>query len=477
MNVLVVNTNRHKTPMAVLPFGACIAAEAAERAGHSVRLLDMTFSKDPLRALEHELTRSTPDVVGLSVRNIDSGEMHDPVIFVHDVAPMADLIRKRTPAAPIVLGGAGVGLMPEELLRATGAEWAVLSDAEAVFPKLLAAFTNGGDPTSVPRVAWLKDEAFGQNAGNGHFPLDECVVPDFGRWLRLKSYRHQMCTVPVQTKRGCPHKCVYCTYQRADGPGHRLAPPASVVEAVRRLAKAGLRDIEFVDSVFNSPYEHAMEICERLAAARLGVRLITLELNPRFVDDALLAAMERAGFVAIAVTAESASDPVLAGLGKGYTAEEVVRAAEAVRRHRLPCMWVFLFGGPGETEQTVAETLRFADEHIRRSDAAYINTGIRIYPGTELERIARAQGVLSVPPDAMLSPVFYVSPEVDPRWVAERVREAVASHANYLGPASISVPFLPMLYRIGYALGIRPPLWRYTRLIRRLLRLVGKDPC
>jgi radical SAM superfamily enzyme YgiQ (UPF0313 family) len=140
---------------------------------------------------------------------------------------------------------------------------------------------------------------------------------------------------------------------------------------VARFAAAGLRDIEFVDSVFNTPLGHAMEVCAALGGVRHKARLQCLELNPRDFDDALVTAMERAGFVGMGITLESASDPVLQGLRKGFTGREVHLAAEVVRRHQIPCAWIFLLGGPGETEETVLETLHFAEKYIRPMDVAF----------------------------------------------------------------------------------------------------------
>jgi len=474
MNVLIINSNRHMQPMTVMPVGACIVAEAAERAGHAVRLLDLAFSKNPSRATEEELEHHPPDLVGISVRNIDNNELHSPIEFPKEVAALTEIIRRKR-AVPVVLGGAAVGLMPEALLRVTGAHWAVLNDGEAVFPKLLDALAHGRDPKGIPGVAWLEGGSFGRSPADGHVAMDECLVPDFARWLHLKRYLSAMAVVPVQTQRGCAEKCVYCTYRFADGPGHRMAPPASVAEAVRKLASSGIRDIEFVDSVFNSPYGHAMEICERLAAARLGVRLHTMEMNPRPLDDALFGTMERAGFASAAITAESAADAALEGLGKGYDAATVRRVADIVARHRIPCMWVFLLGGPGETEATVRETLHFAQTAIRPSDVAFFSVGIRIYPGAGIEAIARKQGILTVPPEEMLEPVFYFSPDLDPQWLQEEVHRAVAAHPNLLGPTALHVPFVTTLHRIAYRLGVRPPLWRFTRHARRLLRWTGRD--
>jgi hypothetical protein len=96
-------------------------------------------------------------------------------------------------------------------------------------------------------------------------------------------------------------------------------------------------------------------------------------LNPRFLDDALLTAMERAGFTGIGITPESASDEVLRGLNKGFTTEDVRRAAETVARHKLPCCWIFMLGGPGETRETVRETFDFAARYVRKNDVAFFN--------------------------------------------------------------------------------------------------------
>ncbi len=175
----------------------------------------------------------------------------------------------------------------------------------------------------------------------------------------MSSYRSLLTAAAVQTKRGCPFECVYCTYAALEGRTYRLCEPESVARAVRSLTAAGIRDIEFVDNVFNAPREHGQAVCEALARDRHGARLQSLELSPRFLDDELLSAMESAGFVAMGVTIESAADAVLARMRKGFTAEDVRRAAEVVRRHRIPCLWILLFGGPGETEATVARDARF----------------------------------------------------------------------------------------------------------------------
>ncbi len=482
----MISANRTTQPSPVLPLGACLVAQSARRAGHDVYMLDLMFSRAPRSDLAGELREFKPDVVGLSVRNIDTNDIANPVTLSEEAADLVGVIRAHS-RAKVVLGGAAVGVMPDALLACTGADWAVRAYGEWVFPKLLAAIAGGADVSAVPGV---------MSPGGAELPLplrpeldDDSLLEDFARWVDLRAYLRRMATVPLQAKRGCPFRCVYCTYARAEGRDYRLHAPRRVVDWIATLAKRGVRDIEFVDNVFNSPYEHAMEICRLLAGASLPARLQTLELNPRFLDDALLSAMEAAGFVGIGVTAESAADSVLAALQKDYLAADVQRAAETVARHRLPCIWMFMLGGPRETRETVEQTLHFAATVVRPADAVLLQVGTRIYPGTPLEQIARLHGLLrgstgfqpveagqdrlNLDPTGMLRPVFYVSPQTPLAWLQSKVAATTAEHPNFIAVDSMALPLLQSVMRLAYRLGLRPPMWRYTRSVRRILGTLG----
>ncbi len=390
MRVLIIAANRIHQPVTVIPFGACMVAQAAKSAGHDVRLLDLMFERNFKKSIQRTIKNWRPDVVGLSIRNIDTNDLQNPVVLADEAAEITAVIKQNT-AAPVVLGGAAMGVMPREMLAHTHADLAVLYDGETVFPKVIEAFSRGEDVRGMPGVLVPGEKNLpARPASNGS--LKNCAVADLAGWIDVRKYLGQMTSIPIQTKRGCPFQCVYCTYSMAEGHDYRLLPPQQVVEEIQRLATQGLRDLEFVDNVFNSPYEHALEICGRLAAARPRVRLQTLEINPRFLDDQLLSAMEAAGFVGIGITAESASDPALDGLKKGYTAAQVRSAAAVVARHKIPCIWIFMLGGPGETQATVQETIQFALQEVRPSDTAFFQIGTRVYPGTELEMIARREG-------------------------------------------------------------------------------------
>ncbi len=457
-----------------MPIGACLVADAAKRAGYDVSMLDLMFAADPDGAVRSAIRRIRPDVIGISVRNIDNNDRRNPVFFIDELRSLMTTIRQESDAVTI-LGGAALSLMAEEILAEAGADAAATGDGEELFPRMLSRIAAKAPLAGLPGVV-LQGTQQGGVAVDDAATLDaDRLAPDYLCWIDAATYRRVLSTTPVQTKQGCPFRCVYCTYRKIEGRAFRTADPEAVAEKVDELSSRGFRDIEFVDSLFNAPLEHARQVCMAVARRRCRARLQSLELNPAFFDDGLLADMQHSGFVGYGLTVESASDRVLEGLRKGFTAAEVHAAAAVVKRYPLPCAWIFLLGGPGETRETVKETLLFAERHIRKADVAFFNVGIRIYPDTELEEIARKQGVLIEERRAMLRPVFYLSPEVESDWLQAQVRVFMANHPNAISADSLSLPFLPAIHRTAYWLGLRPPLWKYTRSIRRGLRLAGMD--
>src|SRR5438876_8557265 len=122
----------------------------------------------------------------------------------------------------------------------------------------------------------------------------------------------------------------------------------------------------------------SLQVCEAITRRKLNVNLDTTNFTPAAASSELLRAMTVAGFRTLGITAESASDPVLEKLEKGFTAAKVREVAERVEKHGIRALWIFLVGGPGETTQTVEETLSFARWRLERGDAVYLTVGLRI---------------------------------------------------------------------------------------------------
>ena len=211
-----------------------------------------------------------------------------------------------------------------------------------------------------------------------------------------------------------------------------------------------------------------MKICEEILRRNLRVTLSTMGGNPLGISAQLLGIMKRAGFNSIMVTPESASETMLRSYRKGFGVEEVERAAEAVRDSGLPSAWFFMLGGPGETEQTVEETMRFIEARLRWNNClVVVMTGVRILPGSELARSAFESGYLA-PGTDLAQPVFYFSPALEEAQVLARINQAMARNTNVVHSCEEGQSLLQrVLDRLLCTAGIAPPFWRF---IPRVLR-------
>jgi radical SAM superfamily enzyme YgiQ (UPF0313 family) len=288
--------------------------------------------------------------------------------------------------------------------------------------------------------------------------------------IDYSGYR-QRGSYPVQTKRGCAHRCLYCSYPSLEGRCFHPRAIGAVVDAIAGVVqRLGDVTLEIVDSTFNDPPGHAEAICREIIRRGLQVRLRTMGVNPRGVSSELIDLMRRAGFAQIDCTPDSASAPVVAQLGKNFTLEDLERTARAVRTAAMPTMWFFLFGGPSEDEQTFAQSVGFIDREIAPEDMVYMAVGLRIYPQTRLHAIALAQAVVS-PDQSLLRPTFYVSPALGSERLHELVDQACHARANCV-PVWESTPDAAMRQRAAElraesATAATEPMFRTLLRVRR----------
>ena len=471
--VLLVSTNRERQPYPVVPNGLACVASALDEAGHDVRFVDLCFAGDPSQTASDAARAFAPDIIGVSVRNIDNS---DAIALRHYTPEARDVLRALRSAAPkarVIAGGAAFGVAPEALFRDLGVDYAVAGDGERASVALVNALSNGQPVTALPGLVRDRNGIVAFTPPGEDADLDSLPRPALHRWIDLARYQRHGATIPIQTKRGCVYKCVYCTYRNVEGWGYRTRDPELVADEIEELRKkAGVRHFDFVDSTFNSPPGHAVQVCEAITRRKLDVHLDTTNFTPATASDELLRAMKVAGFRSLGITAESASDAVLDKLEKGFNAAKVREVAERVERHGIRTLWIFLVGGPGETAETVEETLSFAAWRLRRGDAVYLTVGLRIYPGTTLHRIAIAEGVVPVE-SALLDPAFYFSSALGFDDTVARLRRFAADHPRFMFSADSRSAVLPYLTRAASILHLPRPHWQYMGLFQRVSRAIG----
>jgi len=471
--VLLVSTNRERQPYPVVPNGLACVASALDGVGHEVRFADLCFSRDPVAAATTAAREFDPHIIGVSVRNIDNSDAIALRHYTPEARAILQALRETSPRAKIIAGGAAFGVAPEALFRDLGVDYAVAGDGERASIALVDAIMSGNAIESLPGVVRDREGTVVFSPPGEEADLDSLPPPALDRWIDLARYQRHGATVPIQTKRGCVYKCVYCTYRNVEGWGYRTRDPELVADEIEHLhRKAGVRHFDFVDSTFNSPPGHAIQVCEAIARRKLDVQLDTTNFTPAAAPEELLRSMRAAGFRSLGITAESASDAVLEKLEKGFNAAKVREVAERVEKHRLKTLWIFLVGGPGETGETVEETLDFARWRLERGDAVYVTVGLRIYPGTTLHRIAIAEQVVPAG-SSLLDPAFYFSRELSFDATVKRLKRFAADQPRFMFSADSRSVVLPYLTRAASLLNLPRPHWRYMGLFQRVSRAVG----
>ena len=181
-----------------------------------------------------------------------------------------------------------------------------------------------------------------------------------------------------------------------------------------------------MDNTFNLPEHYAQALCEQITAAGLDIRWRAI-LYPGQVSEKLVRAMARSGCRDVALGFESGFQPILDALNKRFSLDDIRRASRLLADHGIARMGFLLLGGPGETRETVLQSLAFADS--LNLEAVKLSVGLRIYPYTALARLAMQEGVIG-PDDDLLQPRFYIARGLEP-WLRETVRTWMADRPNW----------------------------------------------
>jgi len=397
---------------APLPIGLACVAAATERAGHSVRLLSLAASGDREVRIADAVGQLRPDVIGISVRNIDDQNMQRPRFLLASLRKLVAACH-RFSSAPIVLGGAGYSIFPQPALLYLQADIGIKGEGEMAFPALLT-WIEQGKRVSPPPGTYLSN---GLCTTTAFVPsLDAFPLPEPGFWLHVSSV--EVLRIPVQSRRGCPLDCIYCSTSTIEGRPIRKRSPESVVSWLTQLRAHGFRSFHFVDNTFNLPPSYAKDLCRKLIEADLGLDWWAI-VYPKWVDQELAELMAKAGCTLVSMGFESGSEPVLKQLNKRFTCADVKAVSATLSAAGIKRNGFLLLGAPEETKETVEESLAFADSlHL---DGLKVTVGLRIYPGTVLHSIAVAEGVIGADDD-LLFPRFYLTARLRD-WLPERTAE------------------------------------------------------
>ncbi|MCP4757477.1 MAG: radical SAM protein [Proteobacteria bacterium] len=413
MNVLLIYVITENINITVLPLGMSCIAASTEKAGHDVRQISLK-STQTRADLETMLGEFRPDAIGVSLRNVDDQKMEDTRFLLEAVKETVSVCRDLSDA-PVILGGAGYSIFPSSALAYLGADMGIQGEGEATFVSLLECIERKIEPKGVPGL-FLPEIGRQENVGSpGDLEVLPLPLPD--RHLQLPPVvKERNILIPFQTGRGCPMNCNYCSTSTIEGATPRHYPIKRVVDTLSQYVANGYNHFFFVDNTFNLPRKHAEAICDGIIAEGLDVSWQCI-LYPWNVDEGLVKKMARAGCTDVSFGFESGSEKILRIMNKRYRPDEVRRISEMLKRNGIGQMGFLLLGGPGETRETVEESLAFADS--LELNALKLTLGIRIYPNTPLAKTAVDDGIIEADRN-LLFPTFYMVPDLED-WLRENV--------------------------------------------------------
>ncbi|MCF8144863.1 MAG: radical SAM protein [Deltaproteobacteria bacterium] len=446
MKVLLVSANRLKTPYPVYPLGLDYVADAISME-HRVRIADMNEmgNSDSLAGM---LQGFSPDVVGLSLRNIDNCDITAPKDYLTEYRELAETVRKHSDAL-LILGGSGFTLFPSEIMEGLKADYGIVGEGERLAP-LLRAIGAHKDTSGIPGVItrgwngtlpppWDGPLSRGLQKEGAHIPF----------------YLKNGGMLNLQTKRGCNFKCIYCTYPHIEGNALRLIPPEEVADTALWIEKTGARYFFITDSAFNADYDHSMAVAHAFMKAGVSIPWGAFFAPTRPPKD-YYRSLADAGLTHVEFGTESLSDEVLHAYRKPFSADHVFCSHCAAIDAGLHVAHYFLLGGPGEDIHSISRTLSSAD----RLEGAvfFFFCGMRIYPKTALHEMAVASGQISAS-RSLLAPIFYQSTAITTEEILLRVRDHAAGRMNWVTGSGedLTARIIPRMY----ARGRHGPLWEH----------------
>jgi lipid biosynthesis B12-binding/radical SAM protein len=459
MKVLLISANVATSPYPIYPIGMSMVAAALKKEGHDVELYDFLQNGCSFDSVKQKVNETNPGLVGISIRNVDNVNLLHEQRYIDNVRDIVRCIKEVT-EVPVMLGGSGFSVMPDDVLNRVGADYGIVGEGE----KLLCSFIQGLEKGEFPKEKILRSPQ----------QLQDAAIPSaYYDPEMLGYYLDSSRVISIQTKRGCNKHCIYCSYPSLEGRELRMRNVNEVVDDIEQLISLGASYLFFVDSVFNDSEGHYRQLIDEMVRRKINIPWTAFFTPGGELDDEIVAKMKATGLHSAEMGADASTDTTLRGLCKDFLWQDVIDCNELFRRHDVTTAHYYMFGGPGETEETVLEGIKniCALPHT----ANFMFMGIRILPGTALMDLARREGLIAEDHD-ILEPVYYVAKEIDRDWLEKTLTEGFAGRVNCVFPPDAMDDKLVILHKMGFSGNGYDMLVQQSESPRRRAMKAGNKP-
>ena len=356
-----------------VPMGLYSVAAVLKEDHYEVEVLDWHEINRTSERVREALVEKKPDVIGFSV-------LHGNRWGAIDIARTAKRLK---PKVKIVFGGIGATFLWEHLLRHfPEVDYVVLGEGERIFLELVRHLGKkpGQGIAEIRGIAYRENGKISKTREPDPIKdLDRLPVP-----AKYFTYSH------VSSSRGCAWNCSFCGSPQFWGRKIRWRSPEKFVEELEMLYLKGVTLFYFSDDTFTIDPKRVMEICQRIIDRNLKIAWYAISRVDR-VDEEVLYWMRRAGCIQISYGVESGSEKIRKALGKPVESQEIKRAFALTTGYGILSRAYFIYGAPGESWETVQETIDFMDDIKPLSVIFYI---LDVFPGTRLYRdLTKRRGI------------------------------------------------------------------------------------
>ncbi|MFH1575549.1 MAG: radical SAM protein [Candidatus Nealsonbacteria bacterium] len=379
MKILLINPpSEFKTP--VLPLGlASIASYLKNKNGNlDIMVIDAWAEELTYKEIENRAFQTQADIVGIYMVSPRYEKTKSAI----------EACRKALPESVIIAGGPHPSAVPSETLNdIPQLDICAIGEGEITMDELVNALQNKSDLSGISGLAYrdqngktvfTKPRDFIENLDILPFPARELFPLE--KYKTHPPYGKKNPYFTMVTSRGCPFHCAYCSKDVFKN-RYRSRSPKNVCDEIEELiSKYGAQEIQFYDDDFTMDMKRAEEICDEISKRNLKFRWSCLT-RVNLVDENLLKKMKKAGCWLVSYGVESGSQKILDSINKGFTINQVISTFELTRRIGLATICYFIIGLPGETKETIRETV----DLIKKIRPNFISGGmLTIFPGSRL---------------------------------------------------------------------------------------------
>jgi radical SAM superfamily enzyme YgiQ (UPF0313 family) len=376
MHVVLINppaaseVDKHWARFPIL--GLAYIASSLRGGGHRVTLLDGKLAELSVEQIIEGAADAAPDLIGMTVEFPMCGRI-------------ADRIKERL-QVPIVIGGAHVNAVKAAVLEeCPSIDYACIGEGEHLVLELAAALESGASVADIPGLAFRNRDVI---AGAGHvgysserpYPKDYDPLP-FPAWDLFNTGEQ----IPVLTHRGCPFHCTFCGHN--SGFKARFRTPQNVVEEIIHDVEMYKPEIiRFEDETFGLDLKRTKTIIQLIMQNGLHKKVrFSAQTRVDKIDEEFVNMLKEANFETLELGVETGNAKIMESIKKRITLEQVENAVYLAKKSDLRVWCKFILGHPGETIDTIRDTLRF----IWKLNPDQLSVSIMTpYPGTPIHEMA-----------------------------------------------------------------------------------------